>query len=211
MTGMAALIVVPLTLADASDAVDRWHRHHRRPTGHRFSLGVLDAGRRLRGVAIVGRPTARAFDQHFTVEITRVATDGTPNACSALYGAVWRTAKAMGFRRALTYTQHGETGASLRAVGWQPIAELRPRSGWDTPSRPRPDRGTDKVARTLWEQTAKDAPVLPDIAALRDEIRDEIACAGCLKPLRLPHGRGRPPRYCSAACRKHAYRARRGT
>jgi len=51
------------------------------------------------------------------VEVTRVATDGTPNACSLLYAAAWQAAKALGYRTLLTYTQKGESGASLRAAG----------------------------------------------------------------------------------------------
>ncbi|WP_223290868.1 XF1762 family protein [Streptomyces avicenniae] len=202
------LTVVPLTLADAGAAVDRWHRHHRRPQGHRFSLGVLDGADRLRGVAIVGRPVARVLDTGWTVEVTRVATDGCPNACSALYGGVWQTARAMGFRRALTYTQDGESGASLRAAGWRRAAELRPRTGWDTPSRRRTGRGTDGIARTLWEQTRAGALPLPPIGVLRDELRDEIQCAACGRSVPLPPGPGRPPRYCTVACRKRAYRHR---
>ncbi|WP_259454408.1 XF1762 family protein [Streptomyces ginkgonis] len=207
------LRVVPLTLADAADAVDRWHRHHRRPQGHRFSLGVLDEAGHLRGVAIVGRPVARSLDTGYTVEVTRLASDGTRNACSALYGAAWRTAAAMGFGRIITYTQDGESGASLRAVGWRQVAVLRPRTGWDTPSRRREDRGTDRVARILWEQSRVDARPLPSLADLRNEIRNEILCPaiGCGRPFPLGVGRGRPARYCSTACRVRAHRASKAT
>jgi len=82
-----------------------------------------------------------------------VATDGTPNACSMLYAACWRAAKALGYRRLVTYTQDGETGASLRAAGWHVIAARPPRPGWDRPSRPRHDLGTAHMPRTLWEAT----------------------------------------------------------
>jgi hypothetical protein len=204
------LTVVPLSFAEACEGVDRLHRHHKPPRGHKFSLGVerLD-GFRV-GVAIVGRPVARAFDNGLTVEVTRVATDGTPNACSALYAAAWNTAREAGYRRILTYTQDGESGASLRAVGWTRVAELNPRSGWDAPSRPRDDRGTDNVARILWEQRRKDAPDLPSIDVLRNEIRNEILChaVGCGRPFPLRPGRGRPARYCSTACRVRAHRHR---
>lgn len=203
------LTIVPLTLDDACEVVDRLHRHHRKPRGHRFSIGVRRPNGALCGVAIVGRPVSRVFDNRLTVEVTRVATDGTPNACSALYGAAWGAASRMGFLRVITYTQDGESGASLRAVGWKPIAELRPRTGWDTPSRRREDRGTDGLARILWEQRAKDAPELPSIEDLRNEIRNEILCeaVGCGRPFPLRVGRGRPARYCSTACRVRAHRA----
>lgn len=206
------LTIVPMSLNLAADVVDRIHRHHKRPRGHKFSLGVVCEDGRPCGVAIVGRPVARCFDNGSTLEVTRVATDGTPNACSALYGRVWRVAKESGYLRVITYTQDGESGASLRAAGWKPIAELRPRTGWDTPSRSRKDRGTDGVARILWEQRANNAPDLPTIDDLRNEMRNEIQCAaiGCgrLFPLRV--GRGRPALYCSTACRVRAHRAAKG-
>ncbi|MEU5425965.1 XF1762 family protein [Streptomyces olivoreticuli] len=207
------LTIVPLKFQDAADLVDAIHRHHKRPRGHRFSIGVQRPDGRLCGVAIVGRPVARCFDQDLCAEVTRVATDGTPNACSALYGAVWGAASRMGFVRAITYTQDGESGASLRAVGWKQAAVLRPRKGWDTPSRRREDRGTDGVARILWEQRAKNAPELPPIEDLRNEIRNEILCAAadCGRPFPLRAGRGRPARYCSPACRVRAHRAAKTT
>lgn len=211
MAVSGSLTVVPLTFADACLAVDHLHRHHRRPTGHRFSLGVLDEDGHLRGAAIVGRPVSRLLDTGWCVEVTRVATDGTPNACSALYGAAWRTAAAQGFVRAITYTQAGESGASLRAAGWRQVAVLRPRTGWDTPSRRRRDRGTDGVVRILWEQARAHAPDLPPLSVLRNEIRNEIPCAVCGTPVPVKSGRGRPPRYCGQPCRLRAHRRRATT
>lgn len=208
MTAQSRLTVIPLTLADAAATVDRWHRHHRRPQGHRFSLGVLDDTGRLCGAAIIGRPVARPFDTGRTGEVTRVATDGTPNACSALYGAAWRTASAAGYLRLITYTQDGESGASLRGAGWRQVAVLKPRSGWDTPSRRRGDRGTDQIGRVLWEKARADAPELPPLQVLRDELRDEIPCAVCPQMIPPTASRGRPRRYCSRACQQRAYRHR---
>ncbi|WP_372407446.1 XF1762 family protein [Streptomyces luteireticuli] len=155
------ITIVPMAFRDACAFVDRVHRHHKRPQGHKFSLGA-EVGGRLVGVAIVGRPVARAYDDGVTVEVTRLAADGSRNVCSALYGAAWRTAKASGYRRAITYTQEGESGASLRAVGWRCVADRPARTGWDTPSRPRGNRGNDQIARTLWEITANGTPSLPD-------------------------------------------------
>jgi hypothetical protein len=68
-----------------------------------------------------------------------------------LYGAAWRAAKALGYRRLITYTQHGESGSSLAAANWRVVASMPPRKGWSVPSRPRLDRGTDGIQRTLWE------------------------------------------------------------
>jgi hypothetical protein len=149
-----ALRLVPVGFRDACGFVAMWHRHHRPPVGHRFSIGVADQAAVLRGVAIVGRPVARHFDNGATLEVTRVATDGTVNACSMLYAACWRAAKALGYRRLITYTQQGESGASLRAVagqGWRVVAQRPARGGWDMPSRPRRDSGSAGIPRTLWE------------------------------------------------------------
>lgn len=142
--------VVPVSFADACEFVRLWHRHHAPPVGCKFCLGVAQ-GDDLCGVAIVGRPVARMLQDGLTLEVTRTATDGTPNANSMLYGAAWRAAKALGYRRLITYTQLGETGASLRAAGWKVIAQRRPRPGWDMPSRRRIPTGTENIQRTLWE------------------------------------------------------------
>jgi len=85
------------------------------------------------------------------VSFVRSATDGTPNANSMLYAAAWRAASALGYRRLVTYTQDGESGASLRAAGYRIVAERPARPGWSVPSRPRDDHGVDGIARTLWE------------------------------------------------------------
>lgn len=150
-TAPRMLRIVPIRFADACGFVAMWHRHHAPPTGHKFSIGVADADDVLRGVAIVGRPVARMFDNGLTLEVTRTATDGTPNANSMLYGAAWRAAKALGYRRLITYTQDGETGASLRATAWRVVAERPARRGWACPSRPRHTLGTEGIPRTLWE------------------------------------------------------------
>jgi len=145
-----SLDIVPVSFGDACRFVAEHHRHLAEPVGHKFSIGVADDNL-LVGVAIVGRPVARSYDNGFTLEVTRTATDGTKNANSCLYGAAWRTAKALGYRRLITMTQDGEDGASLRAAGYRIVAERRPRKGWDTPSRPREVRGADNVRRYLWE------------------------------------------------------------
>ncbi|MFC5911651.1 XF1762 family protein [Streptacidiphilus monticola] len=209
--GGPRLQVRPLTFKQACAFVDAHHRHHAAPQGHKFSLGAVTADGTLVAVAIVGRPVARALDDGLTVEVTRLASDGTRNACSALYAAAWRTARAAGYRRALTYTQGPETGASLRAAGWTKVASLPPRPGWDAPSRPRTTRGTDNIPRALWQITAASAPPLPD---LRDETRNETPArmprakrCPCGQPLPTP-STGRPPTFCTPACRQRAYRQR---
>lgn len=149
------LELVPVSFADACRFVQEHHRHHQPPRGAKYVIGVAD-GELLVGVAIVGRPVSRvlAADEVPTLEVTRTATDGTRNANSLLYGAAWRAASALGYRRLITYTQEGEGGASLRAAGFRVVGQRPPRAGWSAPSRPRADRGTDGVARTLWEHSA---------------------------------------------------------
>lgn len=145
------LRLVPVRSRQAKDFVRLWHRHHPPPAGQIFSVGAADETGTLRAVAIVGRPVARPLDDGATLEVTRTATDGTPNANSLLYGASWRAAKALGYQRLITFTQEGESGASLRGAGWHLIARRPPRAGWHTPSRPRAGHGNDLVARFLWE------------------------------------------------------------
>jgi hypothetical protein len=144
------LRVVPVSFDEAKVFVRALHRHHGPPPGMKFVLGVAD-GDQLVGVAMVGRPVAAAFQDGLTVEVNRTVTDGTKNVNSMLYGAAWRAAKALGYRRLITYTQSGESGSSLRAAGWTVVAERAPRTGWDTPARHRSPRGVDGVPRTLWE------------------------------------------------------------
>ena len=144
------LRLVPISFSDAVGFVQMWHRHHAPPVGHKFSVGVAN-GDTLVGVAMVGRPVARHLDDGLTLEVNRTCTDETRNANSLLYGASWRAAKALGYQRLITYTQSGESGASLRGAGWRVVAELPERKGWTTPSRPRDDKGTDGIPRMLWE------------------------------------------------------------
>lgn len=149
-----ALRLVPISLAQANEHVAAWHRHNRPTVGHKFSVGAADEEDVLRAIAIVGRPVARHLDDKLTLEVLRVASDGTRNANSLLYGACARAAFAMGYRRLITYTQADEGGSSLRASGWRVIAERPGRAGWSSPSRPRKDIGSAGVARQLWEVQA---------------------------------------------------------
>ena len=145
------MLIVPITLKAAQEFVKAHHRHNKPPVGHKFSIGLETDWGLLIGVACAGRPVARMFDNGLTLEINRTCTLGDKNANSMLYGAVWRAAKAMGYRRCITYTQHDESGASLRAVGWIRVKDLPPNKGWDCPSRVRSDIGSAGIARTLWE------------------------------------------------------------
>ena len=127
----------PITLDEANAYIEKHHRHHGQVRGHKFSIGLAEDSEVV-GVAVVGRPVARGFDDGLTLEVTRLCTDGTKNACSKLYSAAWRAAKALGYKRMITYTLSSERGSSLRGAGWQVIHEVRGRS-WSCPTRPRVD------------------------------------------------------------------------
>jgi hypothetical protein len=141
--------VTPINLDEANAFVAMHHRHHYPVPGAKFCIAVSDD--QVRGVAIVGRPVARMSDNGLTLEVNRCCTDGTRNACSMLYGAAWRAAKALGYQRLITYTLPEEGGASLRGAGWQ-LLGLRGGGNWNVPSRPRID--TAELLRgqkLLWE------------------------------------------------------------
>lgn len=114
--------IVPVSLAEANQFVSEHHRHHGPVVGHKFSIGATD-GEKIVGVCIVGRPVSRHLDDGLTLEVTRLCTDGTRNACSILYAAAWRAARAMGYKRLVTYILDTENGASLRAAGWKCIGK----------------------------------------------------------------------------------------
>lgn len=116
------LDIVPISLAEANAFVERYHRHHKPVVGHKFSIGVAN-GTRIVGVCIVGRPISRYLDDGFTLEVTRCCTDGTPNACSMLYAAAWRAARAMGYKKIITYILESENGASLKASSYKCIGK----------------------------------------------------------------------------------------
>ncbi len=137
-----------MTLREANAFVARHHRHSVPPAGMKFAIGAQGGGFVV-GVAIVGRPIARALDDGWTAEVLRVCTTGERNACSLLYAACWRACRAMGYRKLVTYTLKSEPGTSLRAAGWRVVGEVTARS-WDTPSRPRVDRD-ERQERFRWE------------------------------------------------------------
>lgn len=133
------LFIVPCELDEANAFVRQHHRHHGEARGYKFALAVATEDDQVHGVAIVGRPVARHLQDGLTLEVTRVATDGTKNACSMLYAAAWRAARAMGYRNLITYTFATESGSSLRAAGWRTVATA-PKRSWSRPKRPRVDK-----------------------------------------------------------------------
>ena len=147
---MSKLTKIALPLDEANAFVSELHRHHTPVVGHKFSIGaILDD--KVVGVVIIGRPVSRHRDNGVTLEITRLCTDGTKNACSFLYGAAAKATFALGYHKIGTYILNTESGVSLRAAGWKLLGE----SGgglWNRKSRPRVDTHPTQK-KLLWETT----------------------------------------------------------
>ncbi|KKM23103.1 hypothetical protein LCGC14_1618610 [marine sediment metagenome] len=140
----------PISLREARHFVNLHHRHHKAPRGGKYAIGLNDDNE-VMGVAIVGRPVARMSDDGWTAEVIRLCvTEGHKNAASMLYQACWRAARAMGYRRLITYTLQSEPGTSLRAAGWRLIGEAGGGT-WDRKQRPRVDTHPTEQ-KLLWER-----------------------------------------------------------
>jgi hypothetical protein len=144
-----------------------WHRHHAPlPGGFAwYCIGVADDGIVV-GAAICGRPTNRNNDDGQTVEVIRLASDGTDNACSMLLGAAARVAREMGAARIITYTLEDEGGASLRGAGWNRdkdgIQSWWTHTGTRTPAVARAHM---QSAKTRWSVTFRD-PIAAELPAV---------------------------------------------
>lgn len=149
-----SLTVVPMTLREANDFVEAYHRHNGRTSrdGGKFAIGASD-GEQLVGVAIVGRPLARLLNDAYTAEVLRAcAVDAAPKGtCLFLYGRCWRIWQQMGGRRMVTYTLTTDSGASLRGAGWKIIGESRPSGGWDRQGRARQWQSIYGQQKFRWE------------------------------------------------------------
>lgn len=146
---MSHLTLRPISLAEANRFVLEHHRHNEPTWGHKFSVGA-EADGELVGVAICGRPVARALDDGATIEITRACTDGTKNANSFLYGASCRAAFALGYKRVITYTLQDEGGSSLRASGFKVVGEVKGGRQWSCPSRIRDEKEIYAAPKYRW-------------------------------------------------------------
>jgi hypothetical protein len=146
---MSKLEIQPITYREACRFIAEHHRHHKPPQGYLFGLAIND-GETVVGVATVGRPVARMFQNGYTAEVTRLCVmEGHKNGCSMLYAACWRAARSMGYRRLITYILSTESGVSLKASGWKEIGKTEGGS-WDRPSRPRVDK-SPTIQKILWE------------------------------------------------------------
>ena len=137
---MAKFSIIRLSHNRANAFIDKHHRHHCRTEYQLFSIGaVLNASGALVGAATAHRPVSRFLDDTLTLEISRLATDGTKDACSFLLSRVAKAAWSLGFYRVSTYIRADEPGVSLRAAGWRHMGTTLAKS-WASPTRDREDK-----------------------------------------------------------------------
>jgi hypothetical protein len=141
------LNIKQISLQEANGFIAKYHRHHNTVVGHKWSIGCF-IGDNLVGVAICGRPVSRKLDDGNTIEVTRLCTDGTKNACSKLYGSCARITREFGYNKIITYILDNESGASLKATGW--VCAKCGGMNWNVPSRQRVTTIT-----TLFEEKIK--------------------------------------------------------
>lgn len=123
--GVSDLELVPINFDEACAFIAEHHRHHDPPVGCKFCVGVARAVV-IVGVAVVGRPVARSAADTWTAEVTRVCvfdpvakdTNGghASGANSMLYAACWRAARALGYRKLITYELPEEGGGRACAA-----------------------------------------------------------------------------------------------
>ena len=130
--------VIHLELTESNAFVKNHHRHIDETQGHRFSIGCQHENK-LVGVAIAGRPISRHYDQSKIIEVTRLCTDGTENACSFLYSMCAKASKYLGYERIQSYVLESELGSSLKASNfiYSHTSEV---SNWNKYKRNKKDR-----------------------------------------------------------------------
>lgn len=152
------LVLKPITLREANAFVEAYHLHHPRARGCKFSVGCFFAGK-LCGVVIVERPKARMLDDGgYTLEVSRVCTDGTRNAASKLIAGATRAAFAMGARRLVAYLASDESGTPYQAAGWIRLEDAAGQplelggGEWSRPSRAREPMLSPLGKKHRWER-----------------------------------------------------------
>lgn len=134
-----AIDLRPVTRDEGRAFVRAHHRHHGWPIGFLWLHGIHDEAGELAGIAVNGRPVARGLDDGLTHEVTRCCTSGHPNACSMLYAASEKAARAKGYRRGLTY---------LLASEWDRYEHLE--------THERRERQPHEVDNGPWDKLAAD-------------------------------------------------------
>jgi len=157
-----------IELRDANTLIKKWHRHSGPVAGHKFSLCAVDEKHCcIVGVCVVGRPVARWTDHRKVIEVTRLATDGTKNACSILYAAAARIARDFGYERIQTFILEEELGTALDASGWEYEGKSIGRGRWNF----RPGRTENKQAKKKRYYKALNKPIGCDLDQIIAELR----------------------------------------
>lgn len=145
---MSGLYLRPWSVKAALPFVARVHRRLPKVQGAMWAVSVRKLGEVV-GVALVGHPARLLAEDDATLGVLRVAVlEGNQNACSMLYGACSRAARAMGADDCVTYTHGDEPGTSLKAAGW--IDGGLTRGGeHDRPSRQR-ELAIDATPKRRW-------------------------------------------------------------
>lgn len=129
---------IPISRKEANDYIEKLHRHHGKTVDDKYRLGAV-VGNKIVGIVQVGRPVSRYLDDGKTVEILRLCTDGTPNACLYLHSRAVKIAYLLGYEKVITYTLLSDNGASLKASGFTLDGVTRGGSR-SCKSRPRTDK-----------------------------------------------------------------------
>jgi len=118
--------VIPMTLKESNEFVDKYHSHNKRVQGYKFAIGAVYQDK-LVGVAICGRPISATLDNKRTIELLRscVLDDAPKNTNSFLYGRSWRVAEAMGYEKMITYTLVEEKGSACKAIGMKVVGQTQ--------------------------------------------------------------------------------------
>lgn len=149
--------------AELFKLIDGNHRHHDAPRGWHFGV-VARRGALVVGVVTCGRPVSRHLQAQGCVEVTRCCVFGDDrlkrDVASALYRAAFREyvrrdctwttekGKTSVFSKLITYTLPTESGASLRAAGFQDEGAAGGGS-WARAARPREAKAPVDV-KTRW-------------------------------------------------------------
>ncbi len=154
--------VVPMTLKESNEFVDKYHSHNKRVQGYKFAIGAIYQDK-LVGVAICGRPISATLDNKKTIELLRscVLNDAPKNTNSFLYGRSWRVAEAMGYEKMITYTLMKEQASACKAIGMKIVGQTKDSTkAWA--HKEKKDgiiRKTQKIYKELkyrWETTVND-------------------------------------------------------
>ena len=130
------LSIKPISLLNANKFIIKFHRHHYKVQGHKFSISCYDDDK-LVGVACCGRPVSRYLDDGLTMEVTRLCTNGVKNTCSKLYSTCARICQEMGYKKIITYISQFESGHSLLCSGWFLEKENVGGENWNSKKRQR--------------------------------------------------------------------------